>query len=68
MAMPAQDSDLERQRTPFRELKQLFTQLQSKYPELDTLSMGTTNDLEAAIAEGATMVRIGTAIFGSRNY
>ena len=68
MAMPAQESDLERQRNHFRELKQLFTQLQSKYPELDTLSMGTTNDLEAAIAEGATVVRIGTAIFGSRNY
>jgi len=66
MAMPAQDSDFARQRVPFRELKRLFTELQSKYPELDTLSMGTTNDLEAAIAEGATMVRIGTAIFGSR--
>lgn len=68
MAMPAQDSDFERQRIPFRELKRLFTELQSTHPELDTLSMGTTNDLEAAIAEGATIVRIGTAIFGSRNY
>ncbi|MEE9574886.1 MAG: YggS family pyridoxal phosphate-dependent enzyme [Gammaproteobacteria bacterium] len=68
MAMPAQDSDFERQRIPFRELKQLFTECQSRHPGLDTLSMGTTNDLEAAIAEGATMVRIGTAIFGARNY
>jgi pyridoxal phosphate enzyme (YggS family) len=68
MAMPAQDSDFERQRIPFRQLRILLTELQIKYPELDTLSMGTTNDLEAAIAEGATMVRIGTAIFGSRNY
>ncbi len=68
MAMPAQDSDFERQRIPFRELKQLFTECQSRHPGLDTLSMGTTNDLEAAIAEGATMVRIGTAIFGSRDY
>ena len=68
MAMPAQDSDFERQRIPFIELKQLFTECQSRHPGLDTLSMGTTNDLEAAIAEGATMVRIGTAIFGARNY
>jgi hypothetical protein len=67
MAMPAQDSDFERQRIPFRQLRILLTELQTKYPELDTLSMGTTNDLEAAIAEGATMVRIGTAIFGARN-
>ena len=67
MAMPAQDSDFEKQRIPFRELKQLFTECQSRHPGLDTLSMGTTSDLEAAIAEGATMVRIGTAIFGARN-
>lgn len=68
MAMPAQDSDFERQRAPFRELKRLFTEIRTRHPGLDTLSMGTTNDLEAAIAEGSTMVRIGTAIFGSRNY
>lgn len=68
MAMPAQDSDFETQRAPFKELKRLFTEIQSIHPRLDTLSMGTTNDLEAAIAEGATMVRIGTAIFGTRNY
>jgi hypothetical protein len=68
MAMPAQDSDFARQRAPFRQLRLLFTELQTGYPDLDTLSMGTTNDLEAAIAEGATMVRIGTAIFGARNY
>jgi len=68
MAMPAQDSDFARQRAPFRQLRLLFTELQTSHPDLDTLSMGTTNDLEAAIAEGATMVRIGTAIFGARNY
>ena len=68
MAMPAQDPDFEKQRVNFRQLRLLFTELRSSYPELDTLSMGTTNDLEAAIAEGATMVRIGTAIFGARNY
>jgi len=68
MAMPAQDPDFEKQRVTFRQLRLLLTELRSSYPELDTLSMGTTNDLEAAIAEGATMVRIGTAIFGARNY
>lgn len=68
MAMPSQDADFEKQRIPFRELRQLLTELQTEYPEMDTLSMGTTTDLEAAIAEGATMVRIGTAIFGARNY
>ena len=68
MAMPRQDTDFEKQCIPFRELRRLFTELQTEYPELDTLSMGTTTDLEAAIAEGATMVRIGTAIFGARNY
>jgi uncharacterized pyridoxal phosphate-containing UPF0001 family protein len=68
MAMPAQDSDFARQRVPFRQLRLLFTELQTNYPDLDTLSMGTTDDLEAAIAEGATMVRIGTAIFGARSY
>jgi len=68
MAMPAQVSDFEKQRAPFRELRLLLIELQAKHPEMDTLSMGTTNDLEAAIAEGATMVRVGTAIFGARSY
>ena len=68
MTMPAQYSDFEKQRVPFRQLRLLFTELQTECPELDTLSMGTTNDLEAAIAEGATILRIGTAIFGARNY
>ncbi len=68
MAMPILESDFERQRAPFRDLVKLFKDLQTGYPELDTLSMGTTNDLEAAIAEGATMVRLGTAVFGARNY
>ncbi|MFT5425169.1 MAG: pyridoxal phosphate enzyme (YggS family) [Gammaproteobacteria bacterium] len=67
MAMPAQETDFEKQRNPFRELRRLFAELRTEHPELDTLSMGTTTDLEAAIAEGATMVRVGTAIFGARN-
>lgn len=68
MAMPAQVSDFERQRVSFGLMRRLLSELQNEYPRLDTLSMGTTNDLEAAIAEGATMVRVGTAIFGARNY
>ena len=68
MTMPAQNSDFEVQRVPFRQLRLLLTELQTEYPELDTLSMGTTNDLEAAVAEGATILRIGTAVFGARNY
>lgn len=67
MAMPAPESDFERQRAAFRQLGELFAELRSEYTELDTLSMGTTDDFEAAIAEGATIVRIGTAIFGKRN-
>jgi len=66
--MPAQYSDFERQRVPLRQLRRLLTGLQTEYPTLDTLSMGTTNDLEAAVAEGATILRIGTAIFGARTY
>lgn len=68
MAMPTPNSDFKKQRAPFKEMRLLYTELKTAYPELDTLSMGTTSDLEAAIAEGATMVRIGTAIFGKRNY
>jgi len=68
MAMPKLDADFEKQRVSFRELRRLLTELHVEYPEMDTLSMGTTTDLEAAIAEGATMVRIGTAIFGTRRY
>lgn len=45
-----------------------FKQLQSQYPNIDTLSMGMTSDMEAAIACGSTLVRIGTAIFGARDY
>ncbi len=54
------------QRLPFRRLKALFEQLQQAGLPVDTLSMGMSHDLEAAVAEGATLVRIGTAIFGPR--
>ncbi len=64
MALPAPESDFERQRRSFRRLFEIFREID--YPAFDTLSMGTSNDFEAAIAEGATIVRIGTALFGPR--
>jgi pyridoxal phosphate enzyme (YggS family) len=67
MTLPAPCAELEQQRRPFSKLRQCFYKLRSTYPDMDTLSMGTTNDMEAAIAEGATIVRIGTGIFGPRN-
>lgn len=67
MAIPATSHDFEQQRHPFRLLRELKEDIQSQGIELDTLSMGMTNDMEAAIAEGSTIVRIGTAIFGDRN-
>lgn len=66
MAIPSATSDFERQRLAFRRLRELYERLQQQDISLDTLSMGMSNDLEAAIAEGSTMVRIGTAIFGER--
>ena len=66
MAIPAPQVDFEKQRAGFRVLRELYEQLQGLGYPLDTLSMGMTDDLEAAIAEGATLVRVGTAIFGER--
>ena len=66
MAIPRPAEDFETQRVPFRLLREILDDLNAKGLGLDTLSMGMTADLEAAIAEGATMVRIGTAIFGPR--
>src|SRR5690606_19844791 len=66
MAMPAPATDLEAQRRPFRALRECFERLRAQGFELDTLSMGTTADLRAAVAEGATMVRVGTGVFGPR--
>lgn len=56
------------QRAPFACLRELYEQLRRDGLALDTLSMGMSDDLEAAIMEGATLVRVGTAIFGARNY
>ena len=66
MAIPRPAEDFEAQRIPFRQLREILDDLNAKGFGLDTLSMGMTGDLEAAIAEGATIVRIGTAIFGPR--
>jgi pyridoxal phosphate enzyme (YggS family) len=66
MAIPQAAGDLASQRVPHRALRELFEALNAEGLGLDTLSMGMSGDLEAAVAEGATWVRIGTAIFGSR--
>jgi PLP dependent protein len=68
MAIPEQEEDEARQREPFRQLRALFDQLCAEGLQLDTLSMGMSADMNAAIAEGATIVRIGSAIFGTRDY
>lgn len=68
MAIPEPETDPDKQRKPFRAMKLLFRQLQEAGFELDTLSMGMSDDMNTAIDEGATTVRIGTAIFGPRNY
>ncbi len=66
MAMPPPEADPARQRGWFAELRRLLEGLNAAGHRLDALSMGTSGDLEAAIAEGATHVRVGTAIFGAR--
>ncbi|MDR0378397.1 MAG: YggS family pyridoxal phosphate-dependent enzyme [Candidatus Accumulibacter sp.] len=66
MAIPAPTVGFADQRVPFARLRQLFERLRGEGFSLDTLSMGMSDDLEAAIAEGATQVRVGTAIFGTR--
>lgn len=66
MAIPAPSRDPARQRAAFAELRRIFDSLNDRGLGLDTLSMGMSDDLEAAIAEGATIVRVGTAIFGAR--
>lgn len=66
MAIPAPEADFARQRAAFAFTHALFRQLREQGPNLDTLSIGMSDDLEAAITEGSTMVRVGTAIFGAR--
>lgn len=66
MTVPAPEHEPARQRIAFAQTRRLFEQLNEGHPEIDTLSIGMSSDLEAAIEEGSTMVRIGTAIFGAR--
>ena len=66
MAIPAPDPDLEVRRVAYRGMTTLFQTLAMQHPQVDTLSMGMSDDFPLAIAEGATMVRIGTALFGAR--
>ena len=67
MAIPAAEPDFESQRLAFRALAQEYSRLKPRYAQFDTLSMGMSNDFEAAIAEGSTLIRIGTGIFGPRS-
>jgi pyridoxal phosphate enzyme (YggS family) len=66
MCIPPPAADEDAQRRPFRQLRKLMDSLEAAGYSLDTLSMGMSDDLEAAVLEGATIVRIGTAIFGRR--
>jgi len=68
MAIPAPESSYERQFAVAQQMAVAFSALKNRYPDVDTLSLGMSDDMDAAIAAGSTMVRIGTAIFGARNY
>ena len=68
MAIPAPESDYQRQLAVCQQMAQALEQLKKDYPSVDTLSLGMSDDMDAAIAAGSTMVRIGTAIFGARDY
>lgn len=68
MSIPANVSDYQSQLSAFSQLAELKDKLAAKYPDIDTLSMGMSGDMEAAVEAGSTMVRIGTAIFGARDY
>ncbi len=66
MAIPRATASRALQRRAFARLRRLFVALRRRHPQLDTLSMGMSADLEAAVAEGATLVRIGSGLFGPR--
>lgn len=66
MAIPRATEDPLEQRHSFARMRRLFEDLQARDPAVDTLSMGMSGDLEAAIAEGASLIRVGTALFGKR--
>lgn len=68
MAIPQKTGDQDQLRQQFDALHQAYIELQKRYQQVDTLSMGMTGDMQTAIAAGSTMVRVGTAIFGERDY
>lgn len=68
MSIPENVSDYESQFAAFKKLAYLKAKLAERFPNIDTLSMGMSGDMEAAIAAGSTIVRIGTAVFGQRDY
>ncbi|WP_318440179.1 YggS family pyridoxal phosphate-dependent enzyme [Photobacterium leiognathi] len=68
MSIPQPATDFDSQFATFKTLSDALEQLKTIYPQVDTLSMGMSDDMEAAIAAGSTIVRIGTAIFGARDY
>ena len=67
MSIPANVSNYDEQLAAFTQLASIQNQLRAQYPQVDTLSMGMSGDMDAAIEAGSTMVRIGTAIFGTRD-
>jgi len=64
MAIPEPGPDMDKRRRAFQRMRALFEALRAEWPSVDTLSMGMSDDFELAIEEGATMVRLGTAVFG----
>lgn len=67
MAIPAANASATQQAKSYTQLQEVFAHYQSRTPDFDTMSLGMSQDLAAAIAHGSTMVRLGTAIFGPRN-
>ena len=68
MTVPAIETDAETTRGYFRKLRELYDDCRAKGYSFDQLSMGMSGDYEIAVEEGATMVRVGSKIFGARNY
>ncbi|MEB4674539.1 YggS family pyridoxal phosphate-dependent enzyme [Enterobacteriaceae bacterium G50] len=68
MAIPAPETEYDKQFAVAQQMAVAFARLKTHHPTVDTLSLGMSDDMEAAIAAGSTMVRIGTAIFGARDY
>jgi pyridoxal phosphate enzyme (YggS family) len=68
MAIPKATDNILEQRAAFSDMSHLLTQCRLQYPQLDTLSMGMSADMDPAIGQGATIIRVGTALFGPRDY